>query len=201
MGEPNTPTDGEAAGSAGEFAMLLAFFKALANENRLKMVALLAEGECTVRELAERLKLKEPTVSEHLALLREAGLVSVRAQGTYRVYAFDPKAMYAMNKALLSREGIARLADDADGDAEAEAQRVILKNYLRDGRLVIIPASRSKLLVVLRWLADQFEPGRRYTEAEVNAIITRHHPDYATLRRELIGHKLMAREKGVYWRL
>jgi hypothetical protein len=49
-------------------------------------------------------------------------------------------------------------------------------------------------------LAKQFEEGRRYPEREVNQIIKRHHPDCATLRRELIGARLMQREKGTYWR-
>jgi predicted transcriptional regulator len=182
-----------------DFNTLLGFFKALGNENRLKIVAILAEEACTVRDLAERLGLKEPTVSEHLALLRETGLVDVRADGNFRIYSFNPKALYAMNKALLSREQIAGLVE-GDGGASEDDQH-ILKNFLKEGRLVIIPANRKKLLVVLRWLADQFEVDRKYSEKEVNAVITRHHEDYATLRRELIGHKLMAREKGIYWRL
>lgn len=182
-----------------DFNTLLGFFKALGNENRLKIVAILAEEACTVRDLAQRLGLKEPTVSEHLALLRETGLVDVRADGNYRVYSFNPKALYAMNKALLSREQIAGLVEGEDRAKEDDQQ--VLRNFLKDGRLVIIPANRKKLLVVLRWLADQFEVGRQYAEKEVNAIITQYHEDYATLRREMIGHKLMAREKGIYWRL
>ena len=47
----------------------------------------------------------------------------------------------------------------------------------------------------------QFEEGVRYTEAQVNAIIKRYHADSATLRRELIGNKLMQRENGFYWRV
>lgn len=182
-----------------DFNTLLGFFKALGNENRLKIVAILAEEACTVRDLAQRLGLKEPTVSEHLALLRETGLVDVRADGNYRVYSFNPKALYAMNKALLSREQIAGLVESEENTSEDNQQ--ILKNFLKDGRLVIIPANRKKLLVVLRWLVDQFEFDRQYSEKEVNAVITQYHEDYATLRRELIGHKLMAREKGIYWRL
>ncbi len=179
-----------------DFQMLLGFFKALGNESRLKIIAILAEGECTVRELAQHLNLKEPTVSEHLALLRETGLVHVRSEGNYRIYSFDPKALYAMNKALLSREKLAALVD-----AESDSERQVLNNFLKDGRLVTIPASRKKLLVILRWLAEHFEPGQRYSEKEVNEIITRYHADYATLRRELIGHKLMEREHGIYWRI
>ena len=64
-----------------------------------------------------------------------------------------------------------------------------------------IPASRKKRDVILDWLADRFEHGVRYPEPELNTIIKRHHPDSATLRRELIGGRWMAREAGVYWRL
>jgi hypothetical protein len=70
-----------------------------------------------------------------------------------------------------------------------------------DGKLSTIPASRRKRWIVLKWLAERFEEGRRYREAEVNEIIGRRHWDYATLRRELIGAGLMARDAGVYWRL
>lgn len=179
-----------------DFETLLSFFKALGNESRLKIVAMLAESELTVREIAQRLELKEPTVSEHLAILREAGLVSVRSEGNFRYYGFDAKALYAMNRALLSREQLASLSQ-----AEAkEDDRQILANYLDGERLIQIPASRKKRDAVLRWLAEKFEIGRMYPEKEVNAIIKRHHEDSATLRRELIGIKLMRRDKGIYWR-
>jgi hypothetical protein len=46
-----------------------------------------------------------------------------------------------------------------------------------------------------------FEADRRYPEAEVNAIIQEKHWDSATLRREMIGHRMLARDNGVYWRL
>lgn len=77
----------------------------------------------------------------------------------------------------------------------------VLKNYLDGTRLIKIPASRKKRLVVLRWLVRKFEQEVTYTERQVNEIIGRHHSDYATLRRELIGYQLMERENGFYWRL
>ncbi|MBP5974652.1 DUF2087 domain-containing protein [Brasilonema sp. CT11] len=76
----------------------------------------------------------------------------------------------------------------------------VLRNYLDGTRLIKIPASRKKRLVVLRWLVRKFEQEVTYTERQVNEIIGRHHPDYATLRRELIGYQLMERENGFYWR-
>jgi hypothetical protein len=77
----------------------------------------------------------------------------------------------------------------------------VLQNFLTDdGRLRTIPSKRSKLLVVLDRLAQEFEPGRTYPEAEVNEILLRFHPDFAALRRYLVENDFMTREDNVYWR-
>jgi hypothetical protein len=77
----------------------------------------------------------------------------------------------------------------------------VLRNFLTDdGRLRTIPSKQSKLLVVLDRLAQEFEPGRTYREAEVNDILQRFHPDYAALRRYLVENGFMTRENSVYWR-
>jgi hypothetical protein len=55
--------------------------------------------------------------------------------------------------------------------------------------------------VILAWLAQHFDPDRRYHEAEVNQILQTRHWDSATLRRELVGYRMLAREQGIYWRL
>ena len=68
------------------------------------------------------------------------------------------------------------------------------------GRLVQIPVQRKKRLAVLHWLVEDFQPGRRYPESEVNRIISRRHPDFAALRRYLVDEELMQRRGGVYWR-
>jgi hypothetical protein len=78
----------------------------------------------------------------------------------------------------------------------------VLAAFLRsDGTLHTIPTKRAKRLVVLDHLAKAFEPGRRYTEAEVNQVLERVHPDYAALRRYLVDEQFLAREEGVYWRV
>ena len=69
-----------------------------------------------------------------------------------------------------------------------------------DDRIVSIPAQLKKRLAILRWLVEDFQPGRRYTEAEVNEIISRRHPDFATLRRHLVDEELMQRQHSIYWR-
>ena len=68
------------------------------------------------------------------------------------------------------------------------------------GRLISIPVQRKKRLAVLRWIVEDFQPGRRYPEAEVNRIITRRHPDFAAVRRLLVDEELLQRKGGVYWR-
>ena len=68
------------------------------------------------------------------------------------------------------------------------------------GRLLTIPVQRKKRLVVLKWLVEDFQPGRMYDEAEVNRIIARRHLDFAALRRYLVDEELMQRRRSVYWR-
>lgn len=76
----------------------------------------------------------------------------------------------------------------------------VLANFMDAGRLVQIPARRKKRMIVLRWLADHFRPGERYTEAQVNELIGRYHEDFALLRRLMVDEELMQRAQGLYWR-
>jgi hypothetical protein len=81
-----------------------------------------------------------------------------------------------------------------------DADTAVVDRFIKDGRLVIMPSKRAKLLVVLDRLARDFEPGRTYAETEVNAVLGSYHDDYAALRRYLVDEGFMAREGGVYWR-
>ena len=177
---------------------LLQFFKALAHESRLKLLGLVAQREHSVQELAALVGLKEPTVSHHLTMLKSLGLVSQRQDANTHWYALEPEAIANLAKRVLSREQIAGLASSEPEDWQAK----VLETFVAaDGALKSIPASRKKRWAVLAWLVRQFEDGRRYSEAEINARLLERHWDSATLRREFIGYKMMAREAGVYWRL
>lgn len=177
---------------------LLEFFKAMAHESRLRIVGLLAQREHSVQELAATLELKEPTVSHHLAMLKAQGLVTVRAQGTTRWHALDRGSLERLTQRVLQQSPAETAAKTEPEDWDSK----VLRGFVRaDGTLKSIPASRKKRGAVLRWLMRGFAEGRRYAEAQVNEAIQRHHWDSATLRRELIGHSMMAREGNVYWRL
>jgi predicted transcriptional regulator len=181
-----------------DFQILLQFFKVLADETRLKLLGLLANREQSVEELAAQLQLRTPTVSHHLARLREAGLVGMRPEGNTHMYWLDSEALRSMSKGLLSSEKMASLVDDVEGDAW---ERKVLRDFFEGTRLKEIPASRKKRSVVLKWFAKQFEYDKRYTEKQVNELIQRHHEDASSIRRELLGEKLMQRENGIYWRV
>lgn len=184
-----------------EFQTLLRFFNALANQNRLKILGILANRECSVEELATLLDLKAPTVSHHLSKLKELGVISMRLDGNDHLHRLDLDGLQAMSKEVFSSftsERVATLGDDVEYDAW---ERKVLSNFLQGGRIKAIPTGYKKRLAVLKWLVKHFDEGVRYRETEVNEIIERHHPDYCTLRREFITNGLMERENGVYWRI
>src|SRR4030042_19980 len=95
-----------------EFQKLLDFFKALANEKRLKIIGILANRACSASDLADLLDLKEPTVSHHLGMLKELGLVTMQADGNTHIYSLAQDALVQMNKDLLSSEHIAALVEN-----------------------------------------------------------------------------------------
>jgi predicted transcriptional regulator len=179
---------------------LLLFFKALADANRLKIAGLLARQPYTVEQLAEILGLGASTVSHHLSKLSEAGLVSARAQSYYNYYRLENEKLESMARRLLTPESLPAVQVELDEDAH---DRKVVKDYLLpDGRLKTIPSQRKKLMVILRFLANAFEPGTTYTEKQVNEILAGFHDDTASLRRELISANLMKRDTNGtrYWR-
>jgi predicted transcriptional regulator len=180
---------------------LLAFFKALADANRLKIVGLLAGQPRSVEQLAAMLHLGPSTVSHHLAKLAEAGLVTATAQSYYNYYRLETGQIEQMARRLLSSETLPAAASEVDTTA---FERKVINDYiLPGGQLKTIPSQRKKLLAVLNHIVKDFQPAVRYSEKEVNQILERYHEDTASLRRELVGSKLMAREGGGgdYWRI
>lgn len=177
---------------------LLDFFKALADGTRLKIIGLLAQQPRSVEELAAFLDLRPSTVSHHLMVMNEAGLVQGRSQSYYNVYELKPGALEGLAQRLMSRDSLPSVA--ADVDLNAYDRKVMRDFLLPDGRLKAIPAQRKKREAVLRHILQAFEPGQRYAEKDVNDILCRFHTDTATLRRELIVYKMLERGGGEYWR-
>ena len=175
--------------------IMLQFCKAMADESRLKIIGLLSTAERSVQQLASILELREPTVSHHLAVLKQLELVGLRADGNFRWYRLNEEVLGQISRTVFSRDAIARLAISA---GVRDSERKILDNFVDGQRLLEIPVSYKKRLAILKWLAGFFEADISYTESQVNALLKLHHPDCATLRREMIGCGMLARDKGIY---
>jgi hypothetical protein len=176
----------------------VSFFRSLSDENRLRILGILASRECSVEELAAMLELKPPTASHHLMHLKQLGLVQMRADGTTHFYRLAMENLRQMCRETLAPEQIVTFGDDVEADAW---ERQVLRNFFEGERLKEIPVAAKKKHVVLEWLATRFEPGAHYPEAQVNAMLQRHHPDCAALRRYLVDEGLLQRDHGIYWRV
>jgi hypothetical protein len=76
----------------------------------------------------------------------------------------------------------------------------ILSRFFEGSRLREVPTQAAKRRVVLERLVQEFEPGVRYPERDVNLQLQIFHDDYAALRRYLVDEGLMTRVDGLYWR-
>ncbi|KRF22443.1 DUF2087 domain-containing protein [Phycicoccus sp. Soil802] len=85
-------------------------------------------------------------------------------------------------------------------DALTDRQAVLRAFVLPDGRLSAIPTRIRKRLVVLNEMAQAFEIGQTYDEAQVNNSLRAWHDDVAALRRYLVEEGFLERRDGRYWR-
>lgn len=169
----------------------LRLLQALADPTRLRLVATLLEQPACCEELAERLGLTAPTITHHLGKLDQAGLLNRRREQYYTVCETRPGPLQKTLRELVDTAAATSGSEQARLD---QARRRILDAFFERGRLRQLPAQRKKRLVVLAALAADFETGRQYEEAEVNALITERFADYCTVRRELVDERLLARD-------
>jgi ArsR family transcriptional regulator, arsenate/arsenite/antimonite-responsive transcriptional repressor len=187
----------ENALSSEEMKLLVVMGRALADPTRIRILGLLAERTMYGQELAKVLDVKPPTVSHHIAPLVMAGLVRVRRENNYHYYELDSDGIQHLAE---STQHIAKLlfASNPLPPKSDERARVVA-TFIKEGRLVSIPAQYKKRRYVMEELARAFEWGHLYDEKEVNAILKTFHDDFASLRRELIDQRIMMRENGRYW--
>ena len=77
----------------------------------------------------------------------------------------------------------------------------MIEAFFEYGKLKSIPAQRKKERIVLEEIAKAFEPGRFYSEREVNIIIADYNDDFCTSRRDMISERLKDRDERGYWRI
>ena len=163
----------------------------LADDDRRAAFAALTLGATTLDDVVASSALPVARASRALSRLAAVGLVVAGSDGSLAVVgaAFQRAARHALARP--------RREEHASQPADV---RKVLDAFVRDGELQQIPTTRTKRLIVLDWLAQDFEPGERYSERRVNAILGRRHADPAALRRYLVDEEFLERAGGEYWR-
>ncbi len=157
---------------------------------RLAVLGHAAAGPIDPARLAADLGVTERKVREAAGRLQAQGLL--RPDGTLDREALRVVAQSLPQDAPIDPELV------AEGWSDDEART--LGTFFTGSRLRQIPSQRGKRLVVLERLAQEFEPGLRYPEKQVNFMLQLFHADYAALRRYLVDEGFLTRAEGVYWR-
>lgn len=168
--------------------------RALADPERLVIAGALAQRPRSAAALAEDLALQVTRLRKHLNRLTATGVI--RLEPDRRTYRLDTETLRWAAEQVGPPRGAGLALGAANDDEEA-----VLRTFFRNGRLTEIPAKEAKRRIVLERIAIEFEPGVRYDEREVNAIVGRFFTDHAWLRRYLVDAGFLARERGEYWRV
>ena len=166
------------------------FVRLLLDPVRLAVLGEAVTGAVDSVDLATRLDVPQRTVTEATGRLRAAGLIGEDGRLDRSVLRSIAEALPQMPVADAS------IVDGPWTREEAE----VLSRFFSGDRLESIPTNLGKRRIVLERLAQEFEPGLRYEEADVNFRLQLFHPDYAALRRYLVDEDLLTRAQGVYWR-
>jgi hypothetical protein len=182
---PERP-DADGGGDAGRWLRLTL------DPDRLAVLGQLATGPRSATELVAATERSERTVLAALGALVSAGFAEAHGQR----YHLLVDRLRALAAALRPPDSV----DASVYHGMTDDEQVVLARFFSGSRLTHIPPTRSKRRVVLERLSLDFEPGVTYPEATVNEILSRRHPDYATLRRHLVDEGFLDREAGRYWR-
>jgi len=162
----------------------------LADDDRRAVVSALVLGASDVAEIRRATGLDARAIAKAADRLVRGGLIEVEQGHHVLIEAAFSRA---------ARLAAPVVAEEDHPDASDDEARV-LRSFVRDGRLLSMPASHAKREVVLDHIAQSFEPGVRYTEKQVNAMLVSWYDDTATVRRYLVDSGFLSREAGEYWR-
>jgi biotin operon repressor len=181
--------------SESDHTTLVRLFKGLADLTRLRMIAAIVDRARCGQDLAAEVGVSPATVSHHLRVLSEAGLLRETRQPPYTFYQLDLEQLQAAVKTVSSPKRVRELATTASVDDDT---RDVLRAFFDGPRLIALPAQRRKKDIVLEELLRRLPRRRQYKEPELNKFIEAVHPDFCTIRREWIMGGYMEREAGIY---
>lgn len=157
---------------------------------RLAVLGASVAGPVSIDELSSKLGIERKDVAEAIGYLRGEELLDESGQ---------------IDRSVLS--SIARSLPEPDGDPAdttpglwTDEEREVLARFFTGTRLTSIPSSFAQRKLVLEKIVQDFEPGIRYPERDVNFTIQLIHADYAVIRRYLVDVGFLDRSHGMYWR-
>lgn len=175
---------------------LVIFHKTMGDKTRIRIITMLKDGPLHGQAIARKLGLTAPTISHHIAKLREIDVIYQRRDKNTIYFYLDEKKLAYMAEAILQ---MGRVDDMEELQVDDNEKTKVLKNFFReDGKLKNIPAQRKKKLIILEYLVSKLEMGKIYPEKEINEHIKQYHEDYATLRREFVMSQFMFRQDNQY---
>ena len=166
----------------------------MAHRDRLRVVSALVLGASDLASIRRATGLEYPEINKALNRLGEKGFVERNESFEY-VLLTEAFQVAARADAALVPPAVVEAHTGLSAD-----HAKVLRTFFRDGRLVKIPTPMAKKAIVFEHLAQNFEPGQKYTEAMVNLTLGRFHADTAALRRYLVDFGFLDRADGHYWR-
>ncbi|MEV1078549.1 DUF2087 domain-containing protein [Streptomyces sp. NPDC050211] len=172
-----------------------------AEESRVRAFAAVALGAGSAEQVARAAGLSPKETAVALRRLREQGVVTAGDDGELGVV-YGLFKEYARAAAQRAKDSEAAERSAPGGDRAD----LVLRTFVRDGRLVRLPAQWTRKKLVLRHIAEQtFEPGVEYPERAVNDKLRAwcqdsDDIDHVTLRRHLVDLHHLRRSEGIYRR-
>lgn len=168
-------------------------------DNQRQLMRLFAVGRPD-KEIARELGVSASTVRHQKFMFREKAKQARRYLALYeRVFADKPEG----EEAIMPIHDHATMVDERYVVTEQERERILQASFrsLSPLELKVFPPKAKKKVVILARIAEQFEPGRTYTEREVNGILAGIYDDFVTIRRYLIEYGFMdrTRDSSSYW--
>ncbi len=166
------------------------FLRVTLDPHRLAVLGLAATGPVDIDDAAHRLSITVGQVRRAVSRLVEVGLLDANLS-------LDRNVLREIAATLPAEEVVAPTVLEGPWSNE---EREILSRFFRGTRLAEIPAPHGRRRVVLERLVQEFEPGLRYSEREINSVLQGFHSDYAALRRYMVDEGFLSRADGSYWR-
>ncbi len=158
-------------------------FKALADPTRRAIVALLAEQERTVGEVARHFAMTRPAVAKHLSILEAGGLISVRSKGRERINRLEGRALEAVSRWVAQY--------DRFWDARLATLKTLVEEEMTAARIVKTVFLKATPETVWSYLTEADKLGRWFHRAEADLT------DGETYR--LLSDDPKKREKPLIW--